>query len=360
MDVSKNDLAYKHQSLDSSHSDGRDRTLGLPLTVDELLSQPEPIWLIEKVLPASGMGLIWGKSGSGKSFIALDLACSLALGSEWCQLPVSAASVLYIALEGDTRNRIQSYLDFNDMESDYLDRLFFWQKPFDLLNKSNIENFISRVKSSDFRNIDVVILDTLNRASLGANENDSRDMGRIIQSAQYLNENLGCVLVLVHHSGKDQHKGARGHSSLEAAIDFAFKVQKRGSRISLQVTKERDAPDDYTLATLELINVSDSMVLVSNISTDTESVRLNPSEQQAFDLLKNLHCENQSEDGLVPRNVWRDKFVEARKACASKELKTASVHRSFNRAIEKLTDKSLIDTVAGKFRPLNLGQDETI
>jgi hypothetical protein len=86
----------------------------------------------------------------------------------------------------------------------------------------------------------LIIIDTLNRASPGADENSSVDMGNIIAAAKELQILIGGVVLLVHHTGKDSSKGLRGHSSLYAALDGAIEVIKTDSRQEWIVAKSKD------------------------------------------------------------------------------------------------------------------------
>jgi hypothetical protein len=53
-------------------------------------------------------------------------------------------------------------------------------------------------------------------------------------------EKTGTFVLVVHHSGKDSKKGARGHSSLRAAVDTELEVKAEGETQILKVTKSRD------------------------------------------------------------------------------------------------------------------------
>ncbi len=73
---------------------------------------------------------------------------------------------------------------------------------------------------------DVIIIDTLNRASPGADENRSADMGKVIAGASLLRELTDTLVILIHHSGKDESRGLRGHSSLLAALDAVIEIKR--------------------------------------------------------------------------------------------------------------------------------------
>ena len=69
-------------------------------------------WLIKGVFPKQGVGLIYGKSQSFKSFVTMHIALSVALGLPWAGKRVKKAPVVYIAAEGahGLRKRKEGYV----------------------------------------------------------------------------------------------------------------------------------------------------------------------------------------------------------------------------------------------------------
>ena len=57
-------------------------------------------WLVKQILPRQGVVAIYGRFGSFKSFIAADIAFSVASGKEWAGRRVTGRPVIYIAAEG--------------------------------------------------------------------------------------------------------------------------------------------------------------------------------------------------------------------------------------------------------------------
>ena len=104
----------------------------------------------------------------------------------------------------------------------------------------------------------MVVIDTLNAASPGADENSSVDMGRIIEGSKLLQREVGGVVWLVHHSGKDAGRGLRGHSSLLGAVDVILEVTRdeSGDRREWRVERAKDGPESdpipFTLSVVEL------------------------------------------------------------------------------------------------------------
>ena len=92
------------------------------------------------------------------------------------------------------------------------------------------------------RPVKLVVIDTLSRALAGGNENSPEDMGALVRASDMVRQACGAHLGFVHHSGKDQARGARGHSLLRAATDTEVEISRgEGSEVSLvKVTKQRE------------------------------------------------------------------------------------------------------------------------
>jgi putative DNA primase/helicase len=182
---------------------------------------------------------LYGASGSGKSFLTLDIAAAVAGGSnEWFGRRITQAPVTYACLEGEAGmgKRIKAWNMCH--EKPVPGNLRFITQPFDLLSDDLSELAKSVVSSGAAGGL--LILDTLNRAAAGADENSSVDMGNMIAAAKRLQIQLGGLVLLVHHTGKDASKGLRGHSSLYAALDGAIEVSKLDMRHDWSVAKSKD------------------------------------------------------------------------------------------------------------------------
>ena len=203
-------------------------------TAAGLLSTPPVAWRVKGVLPAQGVAVVFGASGSGKSFVMLDLAAHIALGRRWFGCRVKEASVVYVNLEssGGLRTRLEA-----------------WEKEYEQSYPRDVQFVRERLRLMDdveaLANVSpdggVVIIDTLHAAAPDLDENSSQDMGLIIEAATRLQTRTGGLVVLVHHTGKDQGRGARGHYSLTADADAVLEVEreKNGARaVVLRKSKE--------------------------------------------------------------------------------------------------------------------------
>ena len=212
------------------------------LTADELANMPPLQWLVRGVLPATGLACIYGASGSGKSFLALDLSTAIAAGDDWFDCRVKDAPVVYVALEGEAgfSQRVKAWQLHHG--KDLPPALRFIMQGFDLRDAGDVSEIASAVNASGCAG-GVLVIDTLNRAASGADENTSRDMGELIDACKQLQSELSGLVVLIHHSGKDATKGLRGHSSLYAALDGAIEVTRNGDRREWAIDKAKDGED---------------------------------------------------------------------------------------------------------------------
>ncbi len=211
------------------------------LSDDDLRKLPPLQWRIKKVLPQTGLAAIYGPSGSGKSFLVLDALQALAAGREWFGYKTKPCNVLYCALEGEggIAGRVAAYRIRHGATSQNIRYLV---QPVSLLDEADINDLAQAIKANG-QGAELVVLDTLNRAAPGADENDSKSMGQIIAAAKELQTLIGGLVLLVHHTGKDASKGLRGHSSLHAALDAAIEVRRDGDSREWLIAKSKDGED---------------------------------------------------------------------------------------------------------------------
>lgn len=211
-------------------------------------------WLIEGVLPRFGLASMYGASGSGKSFATMDLAASVAALTEWFGHRVHQTRVVVFVLEGQAGIplRTSGWAKVKGME--FPAEVYFVFDAISLSTPKDVDRMVGLI--TEFNGAGLVIIDTLNRAASGADENSSVDMGKLIAGATALQRAIGGLVLLVHHSGKEQARGLRGHSSLHAALDAVIEVEREGDRRWWKLVKSKDGQDGvrhaFRLATVEI------------------------------------------------------------------------------------------------------------
>jgi RecA-family ATPase len=226
----------------------------------ELASLPDPTPLIADTLDRHSVILLAGPWGSGKSFIALDWAARLATGLPWQARAVHATEpILYVAAEGawGMRRRLDAWeYGWGAKLTD--DRFFVLTRPVNLLAPAEVAELCEQMRTRGIRH---VVVDTLARCLIGADENSARDMGLAVDALYEIREATGDggTVIAVHHTGKDKTT-VRGSSALEAGVDTVYQTTGDARLIHLQRTKRKDGPVEDTLR-LTLNPVLDSVVV---------------------------------------------------------------------------------------------------
>lgn len=241
-----------------------------PISVAEFASGAPPSWIIKGVLPRAELVVLYGESGSGKSFMALQLAGAIARGVEWRGRRVKQGRVVYIAAEGagGFRNRCVAYAQAEGIALADLPLDIIADAP-NLLLKDDALAVAKGIGKAD-----VVFVDTWAQVTPGGNENAGEDMGRALSHCKGIRRATGALVVLVHHSGKDASKGARGWSGLRAAADAELEVVRSPGGRMMRTAKQKDGADDlewgFALETVQLGVDEDLDPITSCIVVDAQ------------------------------------------------------------------------------------------
>ena len=209
------------------------------------VSQHPPMeWLIKGIVPRAALGVLYGASGSGKTFVALDFAFSIAMGRDWRGHRTTQAKVIIIAAEGGSGlgKRAEAYARLHNFDLRDVQNLHVITAAPNFLESDDISEVLAEIKAVG--GAEFLIIDTLAQVTPGANENTSEDMGRALANINLLHEQLGCMVEVVHHAGKDLSKGSRGWSGLKGAADVQHEVSRHenGER-EILIEKMKDGED---------------------------------------------------------------------------------------------------------------------
>lgn len=224
----------------------------------------DPTWLIPNVLPAAGIGMIYGESGSYKSFLALDMALCLAFGvpGQWGAPPVKN-DVLFLAGEGTVataKKRWPAWMEWQDIQfrNDHRflikDRVPFYT---DSDAWEHVKADLAELKAKP----SLIVIDTLTRLLTGLDENSAKDASIITNFMEQLARYYECFVLAIHHTGKDQNKGARGSSAFYANMDTVISTKLKVGGTEMRVRKQKDADVSDDISYFAVKEVGASIVL---------------------------------------------------------------------------------------------------
>jgi putative DNA primase/helicase len=208
-------------------------------TATELKKLPRAKWRVPNIIPESGICTIFGPSASGKSFVSLGLAAAVANGSEWFGYETSPCRVMYVVLEnqGGIMQRIEAWEKHHGQ--DFPNDVIFMLEGFKLNQKADLQRLLRTIKSNGPYGI--VVIDTLHQAAHDFDENSAQAMGGLIDAAKAISDTTNGLIVLVHHTGKNESRGPRGSSSFFAALDCAIELKCNGEDRSWILGKSKDS-----------------------------------------------------------------------------------------------------------------------
>ena len=208
----------------------------------EFVVRQKASWIVKGLVPNATLGVIYGASGSGKSFFVLDLIAAVARGIPWRGRRVKQARTCWLAAEGqeDMRKRVQAYcihagIDPKDLPMEFID-----ETP-SFMDAPDVKAVIKQMRAKG--KFDIIVIDTLAQVMAGGNENSGEDMGKVLAYCRELSRLTGAMVILIHHSGKDESRGARGWSGLRAAADFEFEIIRADEDRVATVTKMKGGAD---------------------------------------------------------------------------------------------------------------------
>ena len=199
------------------------------------------VYLIKKIFPMYGLACLGGTPGTAKTFLQLMMSVHIASGEPFFGHRVKQGNVLYLALEGGEmfKNRLKA------IEIEYPE---LWEKakynfnvilsPFNIMNTTDADNLFETYGQTNKPKL--IVIDTLNLAMEGGSENSDKDMPKAVQTLKHMQRKFQCLVSPIHHVGKNEEKGLRGHTSLLGALDTAYIINKTEDTYTAEAIKQRD------------------------------------------------------------------------------------------------------------------------
>ena len=267
---------------------------------------PAVDWLIRGYLERDTVTQLFGDPGSGKSYIALDMALSIATGQDWRGHATKSGPVFYIAGEGlrGLLRRKEAWILHHEIE-DRDAPFWFSDGATALSDPGQLAVIMADIDSAiaDVGSPLLIAIDTLARNFGDGDENSTKDMSAFIAALDNLRQRYRCCILLVHHSGHNDKSRARGAIALLGSLDAEYQVSRIVDDMVQMVStkqKDNDSPPAlvWTFSQYDLPWADDygqpinSAVLIPNnaapVAKPVKDV-LRGQHKQAFDALQELY-----------------------------------------------------------------------
>ncbi|MGF6470140.1 AAA family ATPase [Paraburkholderia youngii] len=181
-----------------------------------------PPQVVEDLLCEKDVADLYGTSQSGKTTLTVRLSIAVATGSEFLGKRTRRGAVLYVASEAPVNvlRRIQGAKQHGSPGRMPMAVICETVDLFDGLH--DVERIVEAARALERKSgvrPRLVVIDTLARSLGSADENATRDMGAVMRNLTNIANAINSAVVIVHHTGKDSQRGARGSSVIYSNAD---------------------------------------------------------------------------------------------------------------------------------------------
>lgn len=250
------------------------------VSISQLATMPPPTFLIYEIITVNGLSMLWGRSGSLKSFAALDKALCVATGLDWHGRPVKQGRVVYLAAEGASglASRAMGWMQTRGRDCPEPD---FQIIPHSLALATPADLDALILALAEGSPISLIVIDTLSRTFGKGNPNQPSDMNAFVEAVERLRNETGAHVMVIHHAGKDAANGEIGNEGLRNACDTIFFVKRNEKNLELINESPRGKQKDFD--ELKPIKLTPVKIAFEQNGTERTTLILNASDEAPGD-----------------------------------------------------------------------------
>ena len=201
-------------------------------------------WIAKGILESGALSMIFGDSGTFKSFIAIALSACIATGHKFYGHPVKKGAVFYIAAEGGA-GIIRRFRAWSQEYAINIKNapLYRYTGAVNLCEAAEtLINALEDVIEGETETPILAVLDTWSRG-LGGDDSDTSAATEGLHKLDTIRSQFpGLAIVIVHHTGHREKSRARGAYLLHAAVDSEFRIEKQtNGNIIFTNTKSKES-----------------------------------------------------------------------------------------------------------------------
>lgn len=189
-------------------------------------NRPRLPMLLEGNFRKGQVGILYGIPQTRKTFLILRLVYDAILGKKFLnQFQFNEeCTVVYNPGEDVESINVRMAAYEKDMTEEELEiveeNLYVDENIVQLNTGKNVLDLIDLYKTVD---VDIVVIDTLGRATIGSEENSATAMNEVMHNAATIAKELDCYVLIIHHAKKDGTE-IRGNSAIEGALDQLYRI----------------------------------------------------------------------------------------------------------------------------------------
>lgn len=320
------------------------------LTYAEMCAMPEPEWLVEGVVQKRSSALMFGKSNTFKSFLAIDIGLSVATGKSWHGHAVSKGRVLFVATEGANgvgRLRVPGWYGHHSVDEADRHNALLYPKEIRLDVVEDVDALVAAIRQGG--PMALVVLDIFGGTMAGTEVEDTTARAWT-RAVQHIMRSTGTAMLTVAHTGWQDETRARMHTHFWGSFDSRMRVdgdkEARTSLLTVERHKDADSSGSWGF---NLANSGETLVPVYNPDVRSDRGAALPMGQklavEALDEALETHGILKVDPAwpscrIVSISTWRE-FCD-RKGLTSSEKADAKL-KAFNRARDALRKAKIID-----------------
>ena len=327
---------------------------GFSLIRADAMDFVEPEFVIGGLMETETLAMLFADPGSGKSFVALDMAASVATGQGFHGREVKQGAVVYLCGEGKNgiKRRLIAWERHHGVSLKGAP-LFVSSMAGQFLNPASVAEMVKAIDGAaqEAGNVALIIVDTLNRNMGAGDESSTADMSLFVRAVDETKDRYNATALIVHHTGHGNKERARGSMVLLGALDAEFRIEKDADTITMTGTKMKDAPVPAPIGfKVHEIEVGRSRIGEAVTSAALSEcaapapvhrgAKLSPNQQIAMDALRK-YTDAHGEDGVSGRSVILPEFLNFLRGKFASE-NPDSARRSGQRAVKDLDGKGKV------------------
>jgi hypothetical protein len=252
------------------------------LTASQISERSQVHWLIDGILVQGTTAVLVGMHATYKTFVALDMALSVASGVTWHGREVTQGQVAYVLAEGaeGLGSRVLAWETYHERE---VPNCHFLSQAVQLADSHDVDDLLKALELLE-ETPRLVVFDTLARCFVGKEENSAKDVGAFVAGIERVSVTTGATVLVVHHCGKQGD--LRGSSALPAAVTTQIDVTKPRGGLVLSCGKQKHAADFEPIALrpdiVHLDDCNSSLVLADSHDFPSEAKALRSNATPHF------------------------------------------------------------------------------